>query len=98
MKLREQGRLRLDDTAGQYVQGLHPEIAAATLAQLLSHTAGIVRDGPDNPFWLGRAPFWDEAQLRRDLALAPIIPAATRVKYSNHGFGLAGLVVEAAAG
>ena len=43
MKLREQGRLKLDDTAGQYVSRLHPAIASATLAQLLSHTAGSRR-------------------------------------------------------
>ena len=35
MKLREQGRLRLDDTAGHYVSDLHPDIVAATLTQLL---------------------------------------------------------------
>ena len=95
LKLREQGRLRLDDTAGHYVQGLHPEIAAATIAQLLSHTAGIVRDGPDSAYWAQRAPFLDEAALRAELAAAPIIPANTRLKYSNHGFGLAGLIIEA---
>jgi CubicO group peptidase (beta-lactamase class C family) len=98
MKLREQGRLKLDDTAGQYVQGLHPEIAAATITQLLSHTAGIHRDGIDNNYWAGRYPFDDAAALREDLAVAPTIPANTRLKYSNHGFGLAGLVIEAVTG
>src|SRR5271170_3535863 len=39
LKLREQGRVKLDDTAGQYVTGLHPDIASATLTQLLSHSA-----------------------------------------------------------
>jgi CubicO group peptidase (beta-lactamase class C family) len=98
MKLREQGRLKLDDTAGQYVQGLHPDIAAATITQLLSHTAGIHRDGVENAYWSGRAPFDDEAALREDLALAPTIAANTRLKYSNHGFGLAGLIIEAITG
>src|SRR5580692_9931595 len=41
LKLREQGRVKLDDAVGQYVTGLHPDIAAATISQLLSHTAGI---------------------------------------------------------
>ena len=49
MKLREQGRLRLDDAVGQHVGGLHPEIARTTLAQLLSHSAGVVRDGDGAP-------------------------------------------------
>jgi CubicO group peptidase (beta-lactamase class C family) len=98
LKLREQGRVKLDDTAGQYVTSLHPDIAAATIAQLLSHTAGIVRDGPDCAYWVDRAPFLDEAALRGELAAEPTIEANTRLKYSNHGFGLAGLVIEAITG
>jgi len=98
MKLREQGRVKLDDTAGQYVSGLHPDIAAATVAQLLSHTAGILRDGPDCAYWVGRAPFLDEAALRGELALAPAIGVAERLKYSNHGFGLLGLIIEKSTG
>src|SRR5580704_359947 len=75
MKLREQGRLRLDDTAGQYVSGLHPAIASATLAQLPSHTAGSLRDGPDAAYWAERADFPNEAGLRAELALPPAIDA-----------------------
>jgi CubicO group peptidase (beta-lactamase class C family) len=98
MRLREQGKLSLDDPAGKYVKGLHPAIAKATISQLLSHTAGIFRDGEDSAYWAGRAPFSNEAQLRKDLKLAPVIAANTRLKYSNHGFALAGLVIEAIGG
>ena len=98
MKLREQGRLKLDDPAGQYVSGLHREIATATLTQLLSHTAGVLRDGPDASYWVDRKAFLDGAALRAELALPPAIPATTRLKYSNHGFGLLGLVIEAVTG
>src|SRR2546421_6795810 len=41
LKLREQGKLKLDDVAGQYVTGLHPAVARVTVAQLLSHSAGL---------------------------------------------------------
>jgi CubicO group peptidase (beta-lactamase class C family) len=98
MKLREQGRVSLDDAAGKYVAGLHPDIAGATVGQLLSHTAGVMRDGPDCAYWAGRAPFLDEPGLRAELAMAPAIEAGVRLKYSNHGFGLAGLVIEAITG
>lgn len=98
MKLREMGRVRLDDTAGHYVEGLHPKIAAATIAQLLSHSAGIFRDGLDSAYWSDRAPFVDEARIRKDLCLPPAIKANTRLKYSNHGFALAGLIIEAITG
>ncbi len=98
LKLREQGRLKLDDTAGQYVAGLHPDIAVATISQLLSHTAGIFRDGLDSAYWTGRIEFADEAKIREDLTLPPAIDPNTRFKYSNHGFALAGLVIEAITG
>lgn len=98
MKLREQGKLKLDDPAGRYVDGLHPDLAKATLTQLLSHTAGIIRDGTDAGQWTDRRPFRNEAELRADLAEAPIIERNTRYKYSNHAFGLLGLVIESVTG
>lgn len=98
MKLREAGKLRLDDQAGRYVKGLHRTIARATIAQLLSHGAGIIRDGTDSGQWQERRPFFNEAELRAALAEPPILDANTRFKYSNHGYGLAGLVIEAITG
>ncbi|MGE5202055.1 MAG: serine hydrolase domain-containing protein [Acidobacteriota bacterium] len=95
MKLRERGKLRLDDPAGKYVRGLHPGVAQATVAQLLSHSAGIIRDGTDSGQWNDRRPFASEAELRAALADKPVLEANTRFKYSNHGYGLAGLVIEA---
>jgi D-alanyl-D-alanine carboxypeptidase len=98
LRLREEGKLSLDDRAGRYVDGLHPTIAGATIAQLLSHSAGIVRDGLDSRQWQDVRPFLSEAELRADLEAAPTIDANTRFKYSNHGFGLVGLVIEAVTG
>lgn len=98
MKLRERGKLKLDDAAGQFVQGLHPAVAKATIGQLLSHSAGVTRDGTESGQWQDRRPFLDERQLRAALAAAPVIEANTRFKYSNHGYGLLGLVIEAIAG
>ena len=98
MRLVEAGRLRLDDPAGVHVAGLHPEVGRASIAQLLSHTAGITRDGEDTGQWADRRPFLNEAELRAALAEAPVIAANTRMKYSNHGFGLAGLVIAAVTG
>lgn len=98
MKLREEGRLKLDSQAGEFVSGLHPALATATVGQLLSHTAGVMRDGPNCEYWVDRAPFLDEPALLAELAEAPAIEAATRLKYSNHGFGLVGLVIEKVTG
>jgi CubicO group peptidase (beta-lactamase class C family) len=93
LKLREQGKLRLDDAASQHVAGLHRQTGQATLAQVLSHNAGIVRDGRDNGFFVGRRPYPDSAQLLAELGEPPIIEAGLRMKYSNHGYGLLGQVI-----
>ena len=98
MKLREKGALRLDDRVGRYVGGLHPGIARATLAQLLSHGAGVVRDGPDSGQFVGRRPFLSAAELVADLKAAPVLRRNNRFKYSNHGYGLVGLAIEAVTG
>jgi D-alanyl-D-alanine carboxypeptidase len=98
LKLREQGRLKLDDQVGKFVSGLHPKVASATMSQLLSHTAGLIRDGFDAGQWSDRRAFLNEAELRADLADGPTIDANTRLKYSNHGYGLVGLAIEAITG
>ncbi|MFL6664541.1 MAG: serine hydrolase domain-containing protein [Rhizobacter sp.] len=98
MLLRERGRVTLDDAVGRHVGGLHARVAKVTLAQLLSHSAGLVRDGRDAGQWSDRRPFLDEAELRADLAAGPVIEPNSRFKYSNHGYGLLGLVIEAVTG
>ena len=98
MKLREENRLRLDDPVGQYVPGLYGDIAQSTIGQLLSHAAGIVRDGSDTGQWQDLRPFLDRQELMQALAEPPVMAASKQLKYSNHGFGLIGLVIEAITG
>src|SRR5687767_15359595 len=62
MKLREQGKVHLDARAGDYVKGLHAKSARATIGQLLSHSAGFVRDGLDSGYFLDRRPFFNERE------------------------------------
>jgi D-alanyl-D-alanine carboxypeptidase len=98
MRLVELERLHLDDKVGRFVQGLHADTTAATIRQLLTHTAGLTRDGSDASQWQMRRPFLGAAELRQALADEPIIAANTRFKYSNHGYGLLGLVLEQVTG
>ncbi len=98
LKLREMGRLRLDQPVGDFVAGLHPDVARVSLTQLLSHSAGLVRDGRDAGQWQDRRPFLDEAAIRADLAGGTAIPPNSRFKYSNHGFGLLGMVIASVTG
>lgn len=95
MRLRERGKLRLDDPVGHYVKGLHPEVAATTVAQALSHTAGLLRDGADSGQFTDSRAYLTAEELRAELKLPPAIDPNTRFKYSNHGYGLLGLIIEA---
>src|SRR5436190_14289980 len=72
MKLREQRKLKLDDAAGDYIDGLHPAVARATVAQLLSHSAGLVRDGSDAGYFSDRRPFPSARELLAGLK-APLV-------------------------
>jgi CubicO group peptidase (beta-lactamase class C family) len=95
MKLREQRKLRLDDPVGQHVKGLHPQVAETTIAQILSHSAGLTRDGTAGGQYSDSRPFLSTEELIADLKSPPTIEPNSRFKYSNHGFGLLGLVIEA---
>ncbi len=98
MKLRERRKLRLDDPVGQYIKGLHPQIAETTVAQILSHSAGLTRDGDDAGQFTDRRPYLSQKELLAELRSPPAIEPNTRFKYSNHGFGLLGLVIETITG
>jgi CubicO group peptidase (beta-lactamase class C family) len=69
----------------------------ATVRQTLNHAAGIIRDGIDADFWQVQHDFPDLDQLRQS-ALEAVLEPNTSFKYSNIGFGLLGLVVEAVTG
>ena len=60
--------------------------------------AGIIRDGEDAGQFLDRRPYLNEAELRAELKLPLVIAPGTRMKYSNHGFGLLGLIIKAITG
>ena len=92
----ELGTLRLDDTVGALLPGYaDTPLAGVTLRELLSHTAGAVRDGADADHWILDRPFPDAAALQalvRDhgTAYAP----QEHFKYSNIGYGMLGAVLE----
>jgi CubicO group peptidase (beta-lactamase class C family) len=58
----------------------------------------VVRDGPDSGQFVGRRPFLSSAELVADLKAAPVLRRNRRFKYSNHGYGLVGLAIEAVTG
>lgn len=100
-QLHERGVLRVDDPLGTWlpwVPQVSAPVAALTLRDLLGHTGGITRDGADGDQWQLRRPFHDEAALREVVADAVVTDPHVRFKYSNIGYALLGLVVEAVTG
>lgn len=98
LQLVERGVLRLDDQAGARVKELDGTAAGRlTLRDLLSHGSGLTRNGPEADYWQLETPF-----PSRDLLLGWLADAGSNVlednvrfKYSNIGYGLLGLVLEA---
>lgn len=103
MQLYEQGKFNIDEPVVKHLPWLaaHKDkrMAKITTRQLLSHSAGMIRDGLDADCWQFEKPFPDEEELKRELLKADLIfDCNTTMKYSNYGYGLLGLVVEAVSG
>ncbi|MGK5546462.1 serine hydrolase domain-containing protein [Streptomyces sp. URMC 127] len=91
MRLRDEGLLSLEDRLGAHLDT--PEGGDATVAQLLSHTAGLAAEA--------RGPWWErtDGSLRPELAdlfgdRAQLHTPGRLHHYSNPGFALLGALVE----
>jgi CubicO group peptidase (beta-lactamase class C family) len=100
LQLVEAGRLRLDDPVVQWVPALTGTgLAAVTVRELLGHQGGVIRDGRDNDHWQLLHPFPDEAVLLGIAAQeGAVFGRNEHFKYSNIGYSLLGLVIEAVTG
>src|SRR3954452_4513618 len=88
MRLRDEGRLHLDDALDRHLPGT--PFGDRTIGQLLSHLAGASAESPGG--WWERTPGGSLANL----AVGPddvVLGAARRFHYSNLGFGLLGELV-----
>ena len=100
-QLVEQGRLRLDDKVSQHVTEIvGTPVGERTVRELLAHAGGVTRDSLDANWWQLATAFPDRDQLLDVLRAesSAVIAENERFKYSNIGYGLLGLVVEAASG
>lgn len=90
MRLRDEGRLELTDPVGRHLPGT--ELGDATIAQLLSHSAGL-RAEPDGPWWERTAGGdWDALTAQLGESAQPHQPGS-RFHYSNVGYGVLGELV-----
>jgi CubicO group peptidase (beta-lactamase class C family) len=103
LQLCEAQKLSLDDHVSQYVPWLNEHNdsrwQSVTIRQLLSHSAGVIRDGLDSDFWALKRQFPDKSEFKKELLAAKLVlDPNTDFKYSNYGLALLGLVVAQASG
>lgn len=103
MQLSEKGSLDIDQPIVKYLSWLKehkdPRIQHVTARQLLSHSAGFLRDGSDPNFWELSFPFPDADLFKRDLMRSDLVfDNNTRMKYSNFAYTLVGLLIEEVSG
>ena len=85
MRLRDEGLLDLADPLGRHLDA--DASVNATIAQLLSHTAGLASETP-SPWW-ERSPGGLRPGLA-DILSPPRHPSGRLFHYSNPGYGLLG--------
>ena len=99
----EEGKLSWNSTVREIfpdrAKSLHPDFQAVTLAQLLSHRAGLPSNGP---WWtLGRGKSTTEQRkvlLSGMMKGSPESAPGSRYAYSNAGYAIAGLMGEQVTG
>ncbi|HEV2781682.1 MAG TPA: serine hydrolase domain-containing protein [Actinophytocola sp.] len=90
MRLRDEGRLDLNDPLDKHVPGTN--LGHLTVAQLLAHTGGVTSESPGE--WWERSPGGDWHALQSSLADGALRHrAGARFHYSNVGYGVLGELV-----
>ena len=102
LKLRDEGKLSLDDPAERYV----PELAGLayptsdsprlTIRHLLSHSAGFPEDNPWGDQQLNRTDDEMSAMMRTGIPFSN--PPGIAYEYSNYGFAILGRIVARVSG
>lgn len=102
LKLRDEGKLSLEDPASRYIPELRKwkpatgDARAITLRDLLHHSAGLVEDNPwgDRQQVLTEPEFTALIEGGMDFANAP----GVRNEYSNYGYALLGRIISNVSG
>lgn len=104
LKLRDEGRLGLDDPVSRYLPWFNlpaasPDSPAVTIRGLLTHSSGIPRES-DQPYWTAPDfPFPTREEVIKGLSRQSMLyPSERYFQYSNLGMALAGQVVEQVSG
>ncbi|TXN23406.1 serine hydrolase [Methylobacterium sp. WL9] len=100
LKLAEAGKLGLDDRIRQFVPGAPASWDRVTLRHLLGHTSGIINYTalPDYYAKLSRLERTPQEIVALVEAEPLLFEPGTRMEYSNTGYVLLGMAIEAASG
>lgn len=101
LQLQEEGALSLSDLVVDHLPQFrqHPDrrFKKITLRDLLANRSGLCRDGADSPHWELEAPFPSREEVQAEILATDLVYAPNRhTKYSNMGFALLGMALEAA--
>jgi serine-type D-Ala-D-Ala carboxypeptidase/endopeptidase len=102
LKLRDEGRLRLDDLAERYIPEMRrwryptSDSPRIRVRDLLAHTGGLVTDDP----WGDRQQVLTPAEFTRMIRQGPPFTRSPQLsmEYSNYGYALLGRIVTNASG
>ncbi len=103
MQLAEQKKLSIDEPICNYLEWLKvhkdPRMNRVTTRQLLSHSAGVIRDGLDCNYWQMIDGFPDEGVFIEEMKKADLVlDSNLKMKYSNFGYTLIGCLIETISG
>ncbi|HET8782157.1 MAG TPA: serine hydrolase domain-containing protein [Pyrinomonadaceae bacterium] len=102
LKLRDEGKLSLDDPVAKYIPALadlpYPtkDSPAITIRHLLTHSEGFPEDNPWGDRQLAQTDETVRAWMRAGIPFST--PPGTAFEYSNYGFGILGQIVTRVAG
>ena len=103
LQLEAEGKLDIDDPVARWLPGVVPDGGAITLRELMNHTGGLYNYTDDRD-WFARVlaeptRTWGPLELVHvGIAHDLLFPPGTEMAYSNTGYILLGLVIEAVTG
>ena len=101
VKLRDEGKLNLEDTVSKYIpelknQGLTTDAAPITIRDLLTHSAGFPEDNPWGDRQLEKTPEELIALIKKGIHFSTA--TGLSYEYSNLGFTMLGYIIEKVTG